>query len=131
MFFVFINWRAMVRLRHAYFRSPEYTQSFYARTLIVQRVPKQLQSDEGLKSLFASLSVPYPATSVHIARRVGRLPELIQYHNDAVRDLEAVLVRYLKGGRIAGSRPTVTIGGVFGIGGTKKVCPIDMSHNRR
>jgi calcium permeable stress-gated cation channel len=131
MFFVFINWRAIVRLRHAYFRSPEYTESFYARTLIVHRVPKPLQSDEGLKSLFASLSVPYPATSVHIARRVGRLPELIKYHNDAVRELEAVLVRYLKGGKIASNRPTVTIGGFFGMGGTKKVCPIGTFDNRR
>ena len=114
----------MVRLRHTYFRSPEYMQSFYARTLIVHHVPKSLQSDEGLKSLFAGLNVPYPATSVHIARRVGRLPELIKYHNDAVRELEAVLVRYLKGGRIASKRPTVTVGGFLGFGGTKKVCPV-------
>lgn len=122
MYFVFINWQAMVRLRNGYYRSPEYVQSFYARTLIVQRVPKTLQSDQGLKSLFESLNVPYPATSVHIARRVGRLPELVKYHNDAVRDLEAVLVRYLKGGKIARKRPTLTIGGFLGMGGTKKVC---------
>lgn len=121
MYFVYVNWGAMIRLRHAYFRSPEYMQSFYARTLLVQRVPKKLQSDEGLKSLFASLNVPYPATSVHISRRVGRLPELIKYHNDAVRDLEAVLVRYLKHGKIASRRRTVTVGGFLGIGGTKKV----------
>ncbi|KAF8583815.1 DUF221-domain-containing protein [Ramaria rubella] len=129
MFFVYINWRAMIRLRHAYFRSPEYTESFYARTLIVQRVPKNLQSDEGLKSLFASLNVPYPATSVHISRRVGRLPELISYHNDAVRELEAVLVRYLKDGKVDGKRPTVTVGGFFGLGGTKKDA-IDFYTNR-
>ncbi|KAF8520851.1 DUF221-domain-containing protein [Gautieria morchelliformis] len=129
MFLVFINWRTMVRLRHMYYRSPEYTQSFYARTLIVHRVPKALQSDQGLKSLFASLSIPYPATSVHIARRVGRLPELIKYHNDAVRDLEAVLVRYLKDGKADHKRPTVTVGGFLGMGGTKKDA-IDFYTNR-
>ncbi|KAF8526059.1 DUF221-domain-containing protein [Hysterangium stoloniferum] len=129
MFFVHINWRAVLRLRHAYFRSPEYTESFYARTVLVQRVPKQMQSDDGLKSLFASLNVPYPATSVHIARRVGRLPELIKYHNDAVRDLEGILVRYLRGGSIGKKRPTVRIGGFLGIGGTKKDA-IDFYTNR-
>ena len=131
MYFVFINWRVMVRLRHGYYRSPEYMQSFYARTLIVHHVPKNLQSDQGLKSLFEGLSVPYPATSVHIARRVGRLPELIKYHNDAVRDLEAVLVRYLRDGKVAHKRPTVTIGGFLGIGGTKKVRLSWTRNNRR
>jgi len=118
--FVYFHWRAVLRLRQAYFRSPEYTESFYARTLLVQHVPKTLKSDEGLKSLFASLAVPYPATSVHIARRVNELPELIKYHNDAVRDLEKVLVRYLRGGKIGSKRPQVTIGGFLGMGGIKK-----------
>ena len=62
----------------------------------------------------------YPTTSVAIGRRVGQLPELIEYHNEAVRELERVLVRYLHGGKIAKNRPTITIGGFLGIGGTKK-----------
>jgi len=45
--------------------------------------------------------VPYPTTAVHIGRKVGKLPELIEYHNTTVRELEQVLVRYLKGGKIA------------------------------
>ena len=63
--------------------------------------------------------MPYPATSVHIGRRVGRLPELIEFHNDAVRELEKYLVRYLKGGKIGSKRPTITKGGFCGIGGKK------------
>ncbi|KAF4563229.1 hypothetical protein EYR40_007061 [Pleurotus pulmonarius] len=118
--FVYIHWREMVRLRHAWFRSPEYLQSFYARTLAVLHVPKKNQSDEGIKAIFESVKVPYPTTSVHVGRKVGRLPELIDYHNETVRELEQVLVKYLKGGRIGKKRPTIRTGGCCGIGGTQR-----------
>ena len=119
LFFIWVNWRHMIRLRLAWFRSPEYQQSFYARTIMIQKVPKQYQSDEGIRSILESVQVPYPATSVHVGRRVGRLPELIEYHNQAVRELEQVLVRYLKNGKVGPKRPTVTKGGFLGIGGQK------------
>lgn len=120
MIFVYMHWKEVVRLRKEWFRSPEYIQSFYARTLMVTDVPRKLQSDEGIRAIFESVQVPYPTTSVHIGRKVGRLPELIEYHNDAVRDLEAVLVKYLKGGKIGKKRPTITVGGFMGMGGEKK-----------
>lgn len=117
---VYINWVQMLRLRHAWFRSPEYLQSFYARTLLVTEVPKKFQTDEGLKAVFDSVKVPYPTTSVHIGRKVGKLPELIDYHNATVRELEEVLVKYLKGGKIGKKRPTIRSGGHWGCGGVKK-----------
>ncbi|CAA7260544.1 unnamed protein product [Cyclocybe aegerita] len=120
VFCVNMHWKAMVRLRHTWFRSPEYLQSFYARTLQVRHVPKKLQSDEGLKAIFESINMPYPTTSVHIGRKVGKLPELIEYHNQTVRDFEEVLVKYLKGGKIKAKRPTIRIGGTCGCGGTRK-----------
>jgi hypothetical protein len=120
MFFIFINWKQIVRLRHDWFRSPEYAQSFYARTLTVMHVPKKFQTDEGIRAIFESVQVPYPTTAVHIGRRVGKLPELIEYHNTTVRELEQILVRYLKGGKIAKERPTIRIGGRLGMGGVKR-----------
>ncbi|KAG8949222.1 hypothetical protein FRC03_000411, partial [Tulasnella sp. 419] len=120
LFFVWWHWRKMVQLRNLWFRSDEYQKSFYARTLMILQVPKKLQSDQGLKSLLDNLQVPYPTSSVRISRRVGRLPELVEYHNQTVRELEHHLVRYLKGGKIGKKRPTVTIGGFLGLGGTKK-----------
>ncbi|KEP52413.1 tranport-associated late exocytosis protein [Rhizoctonia solani 123E] len=114
------HWREMVKLRLQWFRSSEYLESFYARTLMIVQVPKKLQSDTGLESLFSDMRMPYPTTSVHIGRRVGHLPEMIEYHNQAVRDLEQVLVKYLKGGKMGKKRPTITIGGFLGFGGTKK-----------
>ncbi|KAG8927697.1 hypothetical protein FRC01_007066 [Tulasnella sp. 417] len=60
------------------------------------------------------------AMSYIIRRSIGRLPELIDYHNQTVRSLETVLVRYMQGGKVAEKRPTVTIGGFFGSGGQQK-----------
>ncbi|CAE6492579.1 unnamed protein product [Rhizoctonia solani] len=114
------HWREMVKLRLTWFRSDEYLKSFYARTLMIVQVPKKLQSDAGLEGLFGDMRMPYPTTAVHIGRRVGHLPEMIEYHNQAVRDLEQVLVKYLKGGKLGKKRPTITIGGFLGFGGTKK-----------
>ncbi|KAF8952519.1 late exocytosis, associated with Golgi transport-domain-containing protein [Flammula alnicola] len=105
VFCVNMHWRAMVQLRHTWFRSPEYLQSFYARTLQVRHVPKKLQSDEGLNAIFGSVKMPYPTTSVHIGRKVGKLPELIDYHNQTVREFEE-------------------IGGHCGLGGTTKMLSI-------
>ncbi|CCM03927.1 uncharacterized protein FIBRA_06079 [Fibroporia radiculosa] len=119
MGFVWVNWRHVVRLRGEWFRSPEYMQSFYARTLMVSKVPRKFQSDEGIRAIFQSVQVPYPTTSVHIGRRVGQLPELIEYHNRTVRELEHVLVRYLKDGRIGKKRPEKRLGGFMCCGGQK------------
>lgn len=117
--FVNYHWKEMVRLRRTWFRSPEYLESFYARTLTISNVPKQNQSDEGLKAIFDSVKAPYPTTSVHIGRKVGALPQLIEYHNTTVREFEEVLVKYLKGGRLGKKRPTIRIGGICGCGGKK------------
>jgi len=118
--FVYVHWKAMVALRRQWFRSPEYLESFYARTLTVMHVPKNHQSDEGIKSIFDTVKVPYPTTSVHIGRKVGKLPELIEYHNTTVREFEKVLVKYLKGGKLGRKRPTIRLGGKCGCGGVTK-----------
>ncbi|KIK67510.1 hypothetical protein GYMLUDRAFT_37654 [Collybiopsis luxurians FD-317 M1] len=120
MALVYIHWKKMVELRRQWFRSPEYVQSFYARTLQVTQVPKKYQSDEGIRAIFETYKVPYPTTSVHIGRKVGRLPELIEYHNTTVRELETHLVKYLKNGAVGKKRPTIRIGGMCGCGGQKR-----------
>lgn len=117
--FVWYHWREVVRLRREWFRSPEYMRSFYARTLMVTKVPRKMQSDEGIRAIFQTIQVPYPTTSVHIGRKVGQLPELIEYHNNTVRELEAVLVKYLKDGKLAKERPQKRLGGFLCFGGQK------------
>ncbi|KAF5393209.1 hypothetical protein D9757_000515 [Collybiopsis confluens] len=114
---VYIHWKKMVELRRQWFRSPEYAQSFYARTLQVTQVPKKYQSDEGIRAIFETYKVPYPTTSVHIGRKVGDLPERINFHNSNVRELEKHLVKYLKDGAVGKKRPTIRIGATWGCGG--------------
>jgi len=61
--------------------------------------------------IFESSQVQYPTTVVHIGKKVGKLPELIEYHDTTVGVLVQVLVRYLQGGRIAKERPTIRLAG--------------------
>ncbi|KAJ7072649.1 hypothetical protein C8F01DRAFT_1361960 [Mycena amicta] len=117
--FVYMHGRAMVKLRNDFFRSPEYMRSFYARTLSITHIPKRLQQDGGLNDILGK-NAPYHPTSLHIGRAVGDLPELVRHHNDTVREFEAVLVRYLKGGLHKNARPVITFGGVFGIDAVRK-----------
>lgn len=141
--FVWVNYAQMVKLRWQWFRSEEYQNSLHARSIIVcpsapapslrttdptvqiTQVAKQARSDAGIAQLLNSLAIPYPTTAVHIGRRVGQLPELIEAHNGAVRALEGVLTRYFKDPeRLPTNRPTIRIGATMGCGG-KKVVRVD------
>ena len=116
---VWFHWSAVVRLRTEFFRSSEHAHSSDA-VLTVMHVPKELQSDQGIRTLLDSVQVPYPITAVNIGRSVGKLPNLIKSHNDTVQKFERVLVQYFKGGKIGKKRPTIRLGGFLGIGGEVK-----------
>lgn len=115
----------MVQLRKDWFRSSEHLDAFYARTLRIRNVPVGTLSDEGIQKILdrETSEMRYKPTSVHIGRSVGRLPELIEEHNQTVRDFEAVLFKHFKGKeRRAASgkdleRPTMKMGGCCGLGG--------------
>ena len=118
--FIWYHYREMVRLRWAYFRSEDYQTAFHARTLMITGVPKKLQNDPALSALLSQLKMPYPTTEVHIGRRVGMLPDLIEKHSDLVRKLERVLAKYFKNpNQLPAKRPTLTVGGCLGMGGQK------------
>lgn len=126
LFFIFRYNKHMVALRWEYFRSEKYQNSFAARTLLLTSVPRQLQNDSALHQVLASTGLPYPTTEVHIGRIVGSLPDLIEKHDDMVRDLEHVLARYLKDpNNIPAKRPTVHIKKAAGLFGGERVDAID------
>lgn len=56
-----------------------------------------------------------------IGRRLEDFPAMVKDHNEAVKELEAYLVKYLKGGQIGSKRPILKKGGFMGMGGQKKV----------
>lgn len=129
MGFVWYNWRVMVLLRHKWFLSPAYQTKVYSRTIMVTNVPKEYRSDEGLVHLLGQLKVDGIKIAAQIesstaGRRIGDFPKLVDDHNDAVKDLEHCLVKYLKGGQMASKRPTLRKGGIMCCGG-KKVDAID------
>ncbi|KAA1133062.1 hypothetical protein PGTUg99_006087 [Puccinia graminis f. sp. tritici] len=125
LYVIYVNYKTVVRLRWEWFRSPEYQNSIYSRSIMMTHVGSKHMSDSGLQNLLSQLQIPYPTTAVHIGRRVGMLAFLIERHNQTVRDLEQVLVTYLKGGKISPNRPTIRIGKNFlGLGG-RKVDAID------
>lgn len=92
---------------------------------MITRVAAKFRSDPGLQTLVDQTRVPYPTTSVHIGRRVGALPQLVELHNHTVRQLEQVLTTYLrKGEKGLDKRPTMKVGSTLGFGG-RKVDAID------
>lgn len=128
---VWYHWKKMILLRQAWFRSDEYQQRIYSRTLMVTQVPKDFRTDEGLVHLMGKLKVDgikigQQIDCTSIGRRLDDFPELIEEHNEAVRNLEETLVQYLKGNQIGAKRPHITKGGFLGCGGETKVrrsCP--------
>lgn len=117
-------------MKKQYFRSEEYQSSLHSRTILITGVPSNMQSDEGLqKYIIGNLKVNQQLISqAHISRKVGRLPELIDEYEKAVRELESVLVKYLKDpNHISSKRPKHSLGG--GCGG-EKVDSIDYYTSR-
>ncbi|KAK8041236.1 hypothetical protein PG994_014243 [Apiospora phragmitis] len=94
-FFLWSTYRAVTRIRREYFESPEYQSSLHARTLMVVDIPKPYRTDEGVARLVDEADTSGDPTGI-IARSIKGLPELIEKHEEAVRDLEAVLAKYLK-----------------------------------
>lgn len=109
-FFLWTNYRAVVRLRRAYFDSPEYQRGLHARTLLLTDIPKELRTDDGIvritEDIRASNSVPRAA----VARNVKELPELVEEHEKTVRSLEEHLAKYLKNPeKLPAKRPTCKV----------------------
>ncbi|CAG8571374.1 3957_t:CDS:2 [Cetraspora pellucida] len=112
---VYKQYRDYAELKMNYFESDEYQTSLHSRTLLVTNVPHSMQSDQGLLKLMDSFNVKYPISQAHIARKVGKLPELLKKHEVAVRKLESVLVKYLNDPEnLPEARPTHHIEGLCG-----------------
>jgi hypothetical protein len=94
--FLWWNYRKVLQLRRQYYDSPEYQSSLHARTLMINDIPKDFCSDEGIGRLIDQVVPTSSFSRSAIARNVKELPELIEQHNNAVRDLEKYLSKYLK-----------------------------------
>lgn len=106
-FFLWRNYRDVFRLRRTYFDSPEYQRSLHSRTLLITEIPKGLRTDEGLVKIAQEAKDVGVTPRTAVGRNVKDLPDLIEEHDEAVRDLEAVLAKYMKNpDRLPPKRPT-------------------------
>ena len=108
-YFVWRNYRAVLRLRRAYFDSDDYQRSRHARTLLLTDIPSDRRSDAGIVAITDEVGAargPHP----DIARHLGDLPELVEEHVETVHRLEKHLARYLKNPhRLPAQRPTCKV----------------------
>ena len=120
MVLLYNHWIAIYHLRQQWFRSPEYQNAFYARTLLLSNIPPKYRSEAGLWKIFQGMELKYQVTSVHIGKTVGMLPDLIEKHNRNILELEEVIVRHTKKDLQGETRPTIRVGGCCGFGGRRK-----------
>ncbi len=108
-FFLWRNYSAVTRLRRQYFESVEYLTALHSRTLMLTDIPSALRTDEGILRLTDEVEQTSGLPRAAIARNVKELPELIEEHDKAVRELERVLAKYLKNpDKLPVTRPTIT-----------------------
>lgn len=107
LFYLWLNYRHVARLRRAYFDSPEYQKSLHARTLLVTDIPQEMRSDEGIARIADEVKATHDMPRTAIARNVKDLPDLVEEHEEAVKELEEHLAKYLKNpDRLPAKRPT-------------------------
>ncbi|KAI1078861.1 putative DUF221 domain protein [Whalleya microplaca] len=94
-FFLWTNYKAVTRLRRDYFDSQEYQDSLHSRTLMIIDIPKSHRTDAGVCRIVDEVDAVGEPSGI-ISRSVKGLPELLEEHEEAVRELEEVLAKYLK-----------------------------------
>lgn len=126
-FFLWWNYVAATRLRRQYFESTEYLQSLHSRTLMFTDIPPASRTDEGILRLADEAEHTASLPRATIARNVKELPDLIEEHEEAVRELESVLSKYLKNpDKLPLNRPTMRPSGKYRKNnGSQKVDAID------
>lgn len=108
-FFLWRNYVAVTRLRRQYFESAEYLTALHSRTLMLTDIPSASRTDEGILRLTDEVEQTSSLPRAAIARNVKELPELIEEHDEVVKELEVVLAKYLKNpDNLPASRPTTT-----------------------
>ncbi|KAJ1917517.1 hypothetical protein H4219_003150 [Mycoemilia scoparia] len=95
MYLIWRETKTLIKYRQVYYSSDAYQRTLRARTLMLTRVPQELQSDQSLGTyMFEKCGSNYP-TEVSIARKLGKLPELVQKHEKTVAKLERILAKWL------------------------------------
>ncbi|KAL4810295.1 hypothetical protein BDV18DRAFT_130704 [Aspergillus unguis] len=107
-YFLWRNYRAVLKLRRRYFESSDYQRSLHARTLMITDVPPDVRTDEGFLRLTDEMNPTAAIPRSSVGRNVKGLPKLITRHEELVRKLESVLAKYLRNpDRLPPNRPVM------------------------
>ena len=110
LFFLWTNYKAILKLRRSYFNSPEYQRSLHSRTLLVSDIPQELRADDGIVKITEEVKSSAVAPRAAVARNVRDLPELVEEHETAVKELEEHLAKYLRNpARLPAKRPVCEV----------------------
>ncbi|KAI8936934.1 hypothetical protein NX059_006163 [Plenodomus lindquistii] len=107
--FLWWTYRAVHRLRRKFLESPDYQNALHSRTLMITDLNRNLRSDQGILEVTDSLKTTPEVPRASIGRNVKDIPDLIEAHEEAVMELEAVLAKYLKNpAQLPAERPLCT-----------------------
>ncbi|PSN63117.1 DUF221-domain-containing protein [Corynespora cassiicola Philippines] len=109
-FFIWWNYRAVFKLKRTFFSSAEYQQSLHSRSLLLTNIPKSLRTDAGIAELVKQVKQTQDVPRTAIGRNVKDLPKYIDAHDEAVRELEGYLAKYLRNpNQFPAQRPTCKV----------------------
>ncbi|OMJ25559.1 hypothetical protein AYI69_g4239 [Smittium culicis] len=95
IYLIYLELRNYISLKLDYFSSPNFQTSISSRSLLLQNVPKPLQSEPAISHFLANLLPETPPDNANFVRLMGDLPKLVDEHEKTVRKLERVLQNYL------------------------------------
>jgi calcium permeable stress-gated cation channel len=95
-YFLWHNYRRVFALRRTYFTSPDYQSSLHARTLVVRDLKPDLRNPDGVVRVTDEVNPTGVQPVPSVGRNVKGLPDLIEEHEEKVRELESALAKYLK-----------------------------------
>ncbi|KAF1933928.1 DUF221-domain-containing protein [Didymella exigua CBS 183.55] len=108
--FIWWNYKAVYKLRRTYFESAEYKASLHSRTLLLTHIPNSSRTDAGIAELVESGRQMDDVPRTVVGRNVKDLPELIEKHDETVRELEQHLAKYLSNpNQLPAKRPTCKV----------------------
>lgn len=96
IYFLWHNYRRVHALRRSYLQSPEYQKSLHARTLLIRDIPAKFRNNEGIMRITEEVNPTGALPRTTVGRNVKGLPDLIEEHEENVKELESILAKYLK-----------------------------------
>ena len=109
-YFLWHNYRKIREMRRSYFQSSEFQMSLHARTVMITDIPSSMRTDEGILRITDEVDPTRSSACATIGRDVKILSQLIEEHEDTVKNVEAILAKYLKNpDNVSSKRPMIRV----------------------